>query len=479
MKTLRKTKIVCTIGPASQDKETMKNLVLAGMNVMRMNFSHGAHEDHLDKINKLRQINEELNTNVALMLDTKGPEIRTHKFEFGGTTLIKDSLVRISMSEVLGNSEVFSVTHANLINDVKVGGTILVDDGNVELTVVDKDFEKNQIICQVRNDAYVKDRRGINVPDVKLSLDFISPRDKADIEFGCDQHVDFIAASFVRRASDVLEIREILKAKNTEDIQIVSKIENMEAVNNLDEIIAVSDALMVARGDLGVEVPAYEVPIIQKEIIQKGMIAGKPVIVATQMLESMQKNPRPTRAEVNDVATAVLSGADAIMLSGETAAGLYPIESVKMMNQIATRMESEVKYEEFLDLVKKSKDHDINSCIASSVVYATNHLNASCIISPTLSGITAKRLSKYRPPVPIVAVTLDSKIMRSLALTWGVHPLKGEFLKTTDEVLEASIGATTEAFGLENGELTVIISNMPLDDTSTHSNMMKIHTINK
>ena len=479
MKTLRKTKIVCTIGPSSSDKETMKNLVLAGMNVMRMNFSHGGHEDHLDKINKLREINKELNTNVALMLDTKGPEIRTHKFQFGGTTLIKDSIVRISMSEVLGTSELFSVTHANLINDVKVGGTILVDDGNVELTVIDKDFEQSHIICQVRNDAYVKDRRGINVPDVKLSLDFISPRDRSDIEFGCDQHVDFIAASFVRRASDVLEIREILKDKNAEDIQIISKIENLEAVDNLDEIIEVSDALMVARGDLGVEVAAYEVPIIQKEIIQKGMLAGKPVIVATQMLESMQKNPRPTRAEVNDVATAVLSGADAIMLSGETAAGLYPVESVKMMNQIALRMEKEVHYEEFLSLVKKSKVTDINSCVASSVVYATNHLNASCIVSPTSSGLTARRLSKYRPPVPIIAVTLDERRMRGLALTWGVHPVKSTFLKTTDEVLDASIDVTTKEFELENGEIVVIICNMPLDDTKTHANMMKIHTISK
>lgn len=477
MKKLRKTKIVCTIGPASSDYETMKGLVLAGMNVMRLNFSHGAHEDQLEKANTLRRINKELGTNVAILLDTKGPEIRTHKFEFGGTTLVKDSIVRISMEEVLGNSELFSVTYPDLINDVEVGGRILVDDGNVELHILEKDLEKKHIICKVMNDAYVKDRRGINVPDVKLSMDFISPRDRADIEFGCDNKFDFIAASFVRRASDVLEIRKILKHKKAEGIKIISKIENMEAVNNLDEIIAVSDGLMVARGDLGVEVPVYEVPIIQKEMINKCLMNCKTVIVATQMLESMQKNPRPTRAEVNDVATAVLSGADAIMLSGETAAGQYPVESVKMMDEIARRTEQEVDYDKFINMVKKSRVHDINSGIAFSVVDVTMMLNVSCIIAPTTSGVTASKLSNFRPPVPIIAVTLNDKIRRSLALTYGVHAIKGEFETTTDEVLDEAIKVSTEAYNLEKDEIAVIMCNMPLTDTKTRVNMMKIHTI--
>lgn len=477
MKDLRKVKIVCTIGPASEDYDTLKSLVKAGMNVMRLNFSHGSHEEHTLKMETMRKINRELGTNVAIMLDTKGPEIRTHTFEFGGVTLMKGSMVRIAMNEVIGTSECFSVTYKDLINDVKVGGKILVDDGNVTLTIKELDFVKQEIICYVENDAYIKDRRGINVPDVNLSMDFISPRDRSDIEFGCDQKVDFIAASFVRRASDVLEIRKILKEKNCEDIKIISKIENLEGVKNLDEIIKVSDGLMVARGDLGVEVPVYDVPVIQKEMIKKCLIGNVPVIVATQMLESMQKNPRPTRAEVNDVATAVLSGADAIMLSGETASGKYPVEAVKMMDQIGRRMEKEMDYKQFLNTIRENSQLDITSCIALSVVDASNQLNVSSIITPSSSGITAKKLSNFRPPVPIIAVTMDDRIMRSLALSWGVHVCKTEIKKTTDEVIEDSIKLTKENFDLQKGELAIITCSMPLSSSINHANMMKIHQV--
>lgn len=477
MKDLRKVKIVCTIGPASEDYDTLKSLVKAGMNVMRLNFSHGSHDEHTAKMETMRKINRELGTNVAIMLDTKGPEIRTHTFEFGGVTLMKGSTVRISMNEVVGTSECFSVTYKNLIDDVKVGGKILVDDGNVTLTIKELDFKHQEIICYVENDAYIKDRRGINVPDVNLSMDFISPRDKSDIEFGCDQKVDFIAASFVRRASDVLEIRKILKDKKCEDIKIISKIENLEGVKNLDEIIKVSDGLMVARGDLGVEVPVYEVPVIQKEMIKKCLIANVPVIVATQMLESMQKNPRPTRAEVNDVATAVLSGADAIMLSGETASGKYPIEAVKMMDEIGRRMEKEMDYNQFLNTIRENSKLDITSCIALSVVDASNQLNVSSIITPTSSGLTAKKLSNFRPPVPIIAVTMDDRIMRSLALSWGVHVCKTEMKNTTDEVIEDSVRLTKEHFNLEKGELAIITCSMPLSSSIGHANMMKIHQV--
>lgn len=478
MKDLRKVKIVCTIGPASEDYDTLKSLVKAGMNVMRLNFSHGSHDEHTAKMETMRKINNELGTNVAIMLDTKGPEIRTHTFEYGGVTLMKGSIVRISMKEVIGTSERFSVTYSNLINDVKIGGKILVDDGNVTLTIKELDFDNQEIICYVENDAYIKDRRGINVPDVNLSMDFISPRDKSDIEFGCDQKVDFIAASFVRRASDVLEIRKILKEKNCEDVKIISKIENLEGVKNLDEIIKVSDGLMVARGDLGVEVPVCEVPVIQKKMIKKCLIANVPVIVATQMLESMQKNPRPTRAEVNDVATAVLSGADAIMLSGETASGKYPVEAVKMMDQIGRRMEKEMNYNQFLNTIKENSKLDITSCIALSVVDTSNQLNVSTIITPTSSGLTAKKLSNFRPPVPIIAVTMDDRIMRSLALTWGVHVCKTEMKKTTDEVIDDSVKLTKTNFGLEKGELAIITCSMPLTSSSNHANMMKIHQVN-
>lgn len=477
MKDLRKVKIVCTIGPASEDYDTLKSLVKAGMNVMRLNFSHGSHDEHTAKMETMRKINRELGTNVAIMLDTKGPEIRTHTFEFGGVTLMKGSTVRISMNEVVGTSECFSVTYKNLIDDVKVGGKILVDDGNVTLTIKELDFKHQEIICYVENDAYIKDRRGINVPDVNLSMDFISPRDKSDIEFGCDQKVDFIAASFVRRASDVLEIRKILKDKKCEDIKIISKIENLEGVKNLDEIIKVSDGLMVARGDLGVEVPVYEVPVIQKEMIKKCLIANVPVIVATQMLESMQKNPRPTRAEVNDVATAVLSGADAIMLSGETASGKYPIEAVKMMDEIGRRMEKEMDYNQFLNTIRENSKLDITSCIALSVVDASNQLNVSSIITPTSSGLTAKKLSNFRPPVPIIAVTMDDRIMRSLALSWGVHVCKTEMKNTTDEVIDDSVRLTKEHFNLEKGELAIITCSMPLSSSIGHANMMKIHQV--
>ncbi len=477
MKDLRKVKIVCTIGPASEDYDTLKTLVKSGMNVMRLNFSHGSHDEHAEKMETMRKINSELGTNVAIMLDTKGPEIRTHTFEYGGVTLLKGSIVRVTMHEVVGTAERFSVTHANLINDVHVGGKILVDDGNVTLTIKELDYKNEDIVCYVENDAYIKDRRGINVPDVNLSMDFISSRDRSDIEFGCDQKVDFIAASFVRRASDVLEIRKILEEKGCPNIKIISKIENLEGVKNLDEIIKVSDGLMVARGDLGVEVPVYEVPVIQKEMINKCLIANVPVIVATQMLESMQKNPRPTRAEVNDVATAVLSGADAIMLSGETASGKYPVESVMMMDQIARRMEKEMNYEQFLSTIRDNRKHDITSSIALSVVDVATQLDISCIITPTSSGLTAKKLSNFRPPVPIIAVTMDNRVMRSLALSWGVHVCKGELCETTDEVIDDSVRLTSENFDLKKGELAIITCNMPLTSSINHANMMKIHQV--
>ncbi|MFR3816529.1 MAG: pyruvate kinase, partial [Turicibacter sp.] len=337
--TFKNTKMICTIGPKSESKEMLSKLVDAGMNCVRCNFSHGDHAEQKARMDLIREINKEKGTHVAVLLDTKGPEIRTHLFENGGVDLVAGQTVRVAMNEVLGTAEKFSITYPGLINDVKVGGTILVDDGYVELTVNELDQANQEIVCTVKNSAFVKDRRGINVPGAKLNMPFISEKDRADMIFGCEMQVDYIAASFVRRAEDVLAIREIFAEQGNTHTQIIAKIENQEGVDNMDSILEVVDGIMVARGDLGVEVPAEEVPLIQKEIIAKCNAAGKIVVTATQMLESMQKNPRPTRAEVSDVANAIFDGSDAIMLSGESAAGQYPLEAVETMARIARRTE--------------------------------------------------------------------------------------------------------------------------------------------
>ncbi|HHU80030.1 MAG: pyruvate kinase [Bacilli bacterium] len=476
MKQLRNTKIVCTIGPASEDEATFRQLIKAGMNVMRLNFSHGDHEEHYKRILTARKLNEELGTNIAVMLDTRGPEIRTHKFEFGGTTLTKGSIVRIAMSEVLGNAQKFSVTHSDLINDVNIGGKILVDDGNVTLNIIEKDFENQEIVCVVQNDAYIKDRRGINVPGVNLTLDFISERDRADIEFGCDVNVDFIAASFVRRPQDVLDLRELLKSKGKEHIKIVAKIENHEGVNNLEEIIKVADGIMVARGDLGVEVPLTEVPIIQTEIIRKCHMYGKFVITATQMLESMHRNPRPTRAEVSDVANAVLEGSDAIMLSGETANGKYPIEAVQTMDGIARRMEKAINHREMINLAMTYRDQEITKMIGYCVADAALQLNTAAIICPTSTGYTARSISQYRPVAPIIALCPTSQVSRGLALNWGVHPITHKLKSSTDLVISEAVDVTKERYDLLKGEVVIITAGTPLN-TSKSTNMMKIEVI--
>lgn len=476
MKQFRNTKIVCTIGPACESEEMLRKLILAGMNVARLNFSHGDFEEHGGRIERIRKLNQELGTNVAILLDTKGPEIRTHKFENGGVTLFKDDIVRVTTDEVLGTTERFSITHPNLINDVKIGGKILVDDGNLTLDIIDLDFKNRDIICKVRNDAYIKDRRGINVPDIKLSLDFVSAKDKADIEFGCDMDVDFIAASFTRRAQDVIDIRQILINKGKPHIQIVSKIENSEGVENLEEIIAVSERIMVARGDLGVEVPTEEVPVIQRKIIHKCQMRNTVVITATQMLESMQKNPRPTRAEASDVANAVLAGTDAVMLSGETAAGKYPIEAVTMMANIAKRMEQEIDYSRMIDRAMMFREKDITSTIALAVAESSRQLDATAIITPTSSGYTAKTLSQYRPKAPIVALAPTAQVVRSLALNWGVHAVVVDLKQSFDGLLKQALSTATKEFDLQKGDTVIVTAGLPIGKSGS-TNMMKIETI--
>jgi len=471
-KVFKNTKMVCTIGPKSESKEMMGKLVDAGMNVIRCNFSHGDHAEQGARFNTIREINKEKGTHVAILLDTRGPEIRTNLFENGGVNLKAGQSVRVAMEEVLGTSERFSVNYPGLINDIEVGGTILVDDGNVELNITELDKAAGDIICTVKNDAYVKDRRGINVPSVNLNMEFLDAKDRADIVFGCEQQVDFLAASFVRRASDVEAIRAIFAEHGNTHTKIISKIENQEGVDNLDEIIAASDGVMVARGDMGVEVPAEEVPIIQKEMIAKSNAAGKIVITATQMLESMQENPRPTRAEVSDVANAVLDGTDAVMLSGESAAGKYPLEAVETMARIACRVEREIDFDEMTARALSGSERDVSSAVALSVVDSVADLNAAVVIAATKSGATARTISKHRPPAPIIAATPCPKAAALLALNWGVHPVIVDDVIDTEKVIEQAEKVAKEYAGLQAGDVAVITAGLPIGEGNT--NVMKI-----
>lgn len=474
----KKTKIICTIGPKSEKKEIMEKLVDAGMNVIRMNFSHGDYEEHSKRIDSIRQINIEKRTNVALLLDTKGPEIRTHKFSSGDepTIIEVDSEVKVYMNEILGNPTEFSISYPGLIDDVIVGGTILVDDGYLELKVLDKgeDSKGRYILTKALNRHGVKDRRGINVPGAKLQMPFTSEKDRSDIIFACDRGLDFIAASFVRRKSDILEIKDILKAHNGERIQIIAKIENQEGVENAEEILEVADGIMVARGDLGVEVPAEEVPVIQKRLIRQCNEAGKIVVTATQMLESMQKNPRPTRAEVSDVANAILDGSDAVMLSGESAAGDYPVRSTETQATIAERMEDEIDHELMINRAILSSPHTIESAIGLSVSDSAADLGASVIVAATMSGHTARLISKYRPTCPIIAVTPSYDTARSLALNWGVTPVVVDEVTSSEDLVKIAEKVAVDIAGLKKGEIAIITAGVAKQHTT---NLMKIFEI--
>ncbi len=471
----KNTKMICTIGPKSEPKEMLSKLVDAGMNCIRCNFSHGDHAEQKNRMDLIREINKEKGTHVAVLLDTKGPEIRTHLFENGGVELVAGQTVRVAMNEVLGTTEKFSITYPGLINDVVVGGTILVDDGYVELTITEIDSANQEIVCTVKNSAFVKDRRGINVPGAKLNMPFISEKDRSDMIFGCEMQVDYIAASFVRRAEDVLAIREIFAEQGNTHTQIISKIENQEGVENLDAIIEVSDGIMVARGDLGVEVPAEDVPLIQKEIIAKCNAAGKIVVTATQMLESMQKNPRPTRAEVSDVANAIFDGTDAIMLSGESAAGQYPLEAVETMARIARRTEQALDHQEIIARAMASSERNVASAMGLAVADTVEDLGAQAVIACTQSGATARAISKYRPSAPVIAATSCEKTATSLALYWGVQPVVVAETANTDELLATAGTVAQEVAGLEAGEIAVITAGLPAGEGNT--NLMKIHEV--
>ncbi len=477
LRKLRKTKIVCTIGPASQDENIFKELVLNGLNVARLNFSHGSQEEHKAKIDVIKKVREELGTTTAIMLDTKGPEIRTRDFENNQAELVKGQEFVLTTRNILGNEKITSVTYEKFAQDVEPGNIVLMDDGLICLEVIEK-IDDTDLKCIVNNGGTIKNKKGINVPNVKLNLPALNDRDISDIKFGIEQDVDFIAASFIRKADEVIAIRRILEEGNADHIMIISKIENRQGVENIDEIIKVSDGIMVARGDLGVEIPAEEVPLVQKTLIKKCNDAGKPVITATQMLDSMMRNPRPTRAEVSDVATAIFEGSDAIMLSGETASGSYPTEAVKTMDRIATMIENSLDYEEIL----KSKNTGLNNSITNSISYATCKtcldLKASAIISATSSGYTAAAVSRYRPVAPVIAATESEYVMRKMSLYWGVYPIKIDKFQSTDEIIEKSVDKALELGYIENGDITIVTAGVPVG-VSGSTNLLKVHIVSE
>ncbi|MFD1422652.1 pyruvate kinase [Laceyella tengchongensis] len=470
---LRKTKIVCTIGPASEDVATLKKLIANGMNVARLNFSHGSYEEHGKRIENIRQAAAELGQTVAILLDTKGPEIRTGELKDPSVELIAGEQIILTTEQIEGDAKRISISYAGLAADVHPGSIILIDDGLIGLRV--ESVEGTEITCTILNGGTLKSRKGVNVPGVKINLPGITEKDAADIRFGIEQKVDFIAASFVRKPQDVLEIREILEEHGA-DIQIISKIENQEGIDNLDGILEVSDGLMVARGDLGVEIPVEEVPVVQKEAIRKCNQLGKPVITATQMLDSMQRNPRPTRAEASDVANAILDGTDAIMLSGETAAGKYPVEAVSTMARIAVRTEATLRYEENFKQKMREIDYTITESLSQAVVHTAQMLNCAAVLTPTESGFTARMVSKYRPQAPIVAITRNPDVARKLALVWGVYPLLGTRANTTDEMFHSTIATALEHGFVNQGDLVVITAGVPVGKSGT-TNLMKVHVI--
>lgn len=471
---MRKTKMICTIGPASESEEILTKVIEAGMNASRHNFSHGDHEEHRGRMENVRRLAAKLGKEIAIVLDTKGPEIRTGKFEPSKVELQKGSEFTIYVKEdIVGDTTKCSVTYDGLANDVVPGNTILIDDGLVGLKV--KSVEGNKIVCEVMNTGLVGTHKGVNVPGVSIKLPALTPKDEADLKFGCEMKVNMIAASFVRKADDVLAIRKVLDENGGKDILICPKIENQEGVDNIDSIIAVSDAIMVARGDLGVEIPIENVPGVQKMIIEKCNQAGIPVITATQMLDSMIRNPRPTRAEVSDVANAILDGTDAIMLSGESANGSYPVEAVSTMARIATEAEKQLDYEV---AVSKAKKHipAIAGVISRAACNAANELQAAAIVTSTKSGATAKRLSQCRPECPILAITADPVVAKQLVFSWGVFPVVADKFESTDAMMEKSVVIAEEKGFAAKGDTVVVAAGVPVDKVGA-TNLMKIEVV--
>ncbi len=472
--TLRKTKIVCTLGPRLFENNLVKPLLEAGMDVARFNFSHDSHENHLRRYKELCRLRDEMNKPVATMLDTKGPEIRICQFAEGKIILDAGQLFTLTTDDIIGDEARVSVTYKNLPRDVKPGCSILIDDGLVGMTV--ERVTDTDVVCRVNNAGTISNNKGVNIPDVHLSMPFISQKDREDIIFAIENDFDFIAASFTRSADDILQIRHIMQEKNCTNIRIIAKIENMEGVENIDEILRVTDAIMVARGDMGVEIPLEEVPGLQKMLIKKAVAAGKPVITATQMLDSMMKNPRPTRAEATDVANAIYDGTSAIMLSGETAAGNYPIEAVQTMARIALRAEADIDYISRFDKSEIRLSPDVTNAISHATVTSAHDLKASAIITVTKSGTTARVISRYRPDCTIVGCTCDRKVWRQLSLSWGTVPLMIEEEQSTDELFEHAVSAAVQEGLIRDGELVVLTAGVPLGVSGT-TNLMKVHVV--
>ena len=471
---MKKTKIICTIGPVSEDVETLVELMNAGMNVCRLNFSHGDHEEQGNRIKNIRKAMEISGKRVALLLDTKGPEIRTHEMAEGKVNFEVGDIVRVSMTEVAGTREKFSVSYEGLINDVEPGMHIMLDDGLIDLLVKELDKENGEIVCEVQNEGTLKNKKGVNVPGASIKLPALTEKDESDIRFGIEQGVDFIAASFVRRASDVKAIREILVEGNGEHIQIIPKIENQEGIDNVDEILEVSDGLMIARGDMGIEIPVENVPAVQKMLIKKCNELGKPVVTATQMLDSMQNNPRPTRAEATDVANAIYDGTDAIMLSGETAAGDYPVITVQTMARIAERTEEAIAAMGTNKFSLPGDKNDITEAIGRSVVHTAKNTGIETIVASTASGYTARKISKYRPNAYIVALTFSEQQARSLALTWGVYPQVEERPESTDAMFELANKAAKDSGFAKEGDTIIVTAGVGEQGTT---NLMKIQKV--
>lgn len=471
---MRKTKIICTIGPASSDRKTLKALMLAGMNVTRLNFSHGDHEEQLEKINLIKEVRQELGLHVAIMLDTKGPEIRTGSFDKDEIQLEEGQEFTLTTRDVVGTDKICSVSYRNLPADVTEGSQILIDDGLIELTV--KSVEDENILCVVNNSGVVKDHKGINVPGVKIHLPAVTEKDKSDIRFGVENGIDALAASFIRKPADVEAVRETLAECGGEHVFVISKIENKEGVDNVAEIIAVSDGIMVARGDLGVEIPVEEVPIIQKRIIRRCNFEGKVVITATQMLDSMIRNPRPTRAEVTDVANAILDGTDVIMLSGETASGKYPVETVETMVNIALSAENSLNYDEIVRERSYMRDYSITNAIGHATCTSAHGLKATAILTPTSSGHTAFVVAKFKPKAPIIAFTDKTAVARQLSLCWGTVPLLIGKSEHERQIFEDAIAMAKGRGLVQDGDTIVITAGVPVLKGG-NTNMMRINIV--
>ena len=471
MSGIRKTKIVCTLGPSTDRDDVLKQLMLEGMNVARFNFSHGTHQEQKDRLDKLVALREKLGLPIATLLDTKGPEIRLRTLEGGKAELVEGQTLTLTTEEVVGDATRVSITYKELYQDVKIGSRILIDDGLIEMEVVS--IKGTDIVCVVKNGGVISNRKGVNVPDANLSMPYITETDYKDICFGIQNGFDFIAASFVRSADDVLAIRKILEEQGCTTIRIIAKIENKQGVNNIDEIIKVSDGIMVARGDMGVEIPFEEVPAIQKLIIQKVYQAGKWVITATQMLDSMMKNPRPTRAEAADVANAVYDGTSAVMLSGETAAGLYPVEALRAMVKITLSTEKDINYAKRMKKRDVMSNPDITSAIAHATCTTATDLNAAAIVTISHSGRTVRMVSKFRPGVPIIGCSIDPQVCRQLNLSWGVTPILVDLKETSDDLFDHAVARAESTGMVRPGELVVLTAGVPLGVSGT-TNMIKV-----